>query len=142
MTTTPITPAPTTNTGAAGSSSAVPTNPGGELGKNDFLKLMVAQLQSQDPMEPTDDSAYIGQLAQFTQLEQMTNLAQTSSQSATAQEQTQAVALIGHAVSYVDITTGLPQQGTVQSVQVGSSGTTLTVAGVTGVALTSIKEVS
>ncbi len=138
--TTPITP--TAASTSKTTTDPTPVNPGGELGKNDFLKLMVAQLQSQDPMQPTDDSAYIGQLAQFTQLEQMTNLAQTSSQAASAQEQAQAVALIGHTVSYVDPTTGTSQQGDVSSVQVSSSGTTLTVGGTAGVVPTSIKEVS
>lgn len=138
---TPITPTAASSNGTA-NSSTTPVNPGGELGKNDFLKLMVAQLQSQDPMQPTDDSAYIGQLAQFTQLEQMTNMAKSSEQSANAQAQAQAVALIGHSVSFVNPSTGLPQQGTVGSVQVSPSGTTLTVGGVAGVAPTSIKEVS
>ncbi len=141
MTTTPITPISTSGSAGSGSSN-VQANPGGELGKNDFLKLMVAQLRSQDPMQPTDDSAYIGQLAQFTQLEQMTNMAKNSETSADAEQQSQAVALIGRAVSYIDPHSGLPQQGTVSSVQVSSSGTTLTVGSVAGVAPTSIKEVS
>lgn len=42
-----------------------------ELGKNDFLNLLVAQLQYQDPLEPTKDSDFVAQLAQFSALEQM-----------------------------------------------------------------------
>jgi flagellar basal-body rod modification protein FlgD len=134
-----------TNSAAASTGSkktAAPTNPSDALGKDDFLKLMVAQLRSQDPMQPTDDSAYIGQLAQFTQLEQVTNLAQSSSQAASSQEEAQAVALIGHTVSYIDQTTGLTQQGPVQNVQIGTTGATLTVGGVAGVSAKDIKEVS
>jgi flagellar basal-body rod modification protein FlgD len=139
--TTPIasTPAPTA-TGAP--SSAPPTNPGGELGKNDFLKLMVAQLQAQNPLEPTDTTAYLGQLAQFTQLEQVTNLAQSSEQSAASQRVAQAVGLIGHTVSSVDPATGASHEGVVQSVQITSSGATLTVAGVAGIELSNIVKVS
>jgi flagellar basal-body rod modification protein FlgD len=136
-TTTPIT-APAAST----TSDPAPENPNGVLGKDDFLKLMVAQLQSQDPLQPTDDSAYIGELAQFTQLEQVTDLNQTSTQSASAQQVAQAVQLIGHTVSYVDASTGLTKQGTVQNVDITSAGATLTVDGATGVEPGSIKEVS
>jgi flagellar basal-body rod modification protein FlgD len=44
------------------------------LGKNDFLNILAAQLQFQDPMEGSDNSEYIAQLAQFSSLEQMENL--------------------------------------------------------------------
>jgi flagellar basal-body rod modification protein FlgD len=123
-------------------SSAPPANPGGTLGKNDFLKLMVAQLQSQDPLQPTDSSAYLGQLAQFTELEQVTNMAQTSAQSATAQQVSQAVALIGHTVTSVNPANGETHQGMVQNVQITSSGATLTVEGVAGINPATITQVS
>lgn len=51
--------------------SRVPNN---ELGKQDFLSLLAAQLQYQDPLEPMTDSAFVAQLAQFSQLEQLENL--------------------------------------------------------------------
>ncbi len=47
---------------------------GGDLGKDEFLKILAAQLQFQDPMEGGDNSAYVAQLAQFSSLEQMENL--------------------------------------------------------------------
>lgn len=43
------------------------------MGKEDFLKLLVAQLQHQDPLNPADPTEFTAQLAQFGQLEQLTN---------------------------------------------------------------------
>jgi len=47
------------------------------LGKSDFLKLLSAQLQYQDPLEPVKDSDFAAQLAQFSSLEQMENMNNT-----------------------------------------------------------------
>lgn len=44
------------------------------MGKEDFLKLLVAQLENQDPMNPDDPTEFTAQLAQFSQLEQLTNV--------------------------------------------------------------------
>jgi flagellar basal-body rod modification protein FlgD len=46
----------------------------GEMGKDQFIQLLITQLRYQDPMNPTQDKEFIGQMAQFTALEQMQNL--------------------------------------------------------------------
>lgn len=46
----------------------------GELGKNDFLQLLITQVQHQDPLDPQSDTDFIAQMAQFSALEQMQNL--------------------------------------------------------------------
>jgi flagellar basal-body rod modification protein FlgD len=53
----------------------------GELGKDDFLKLLITQVQNQDPLNPTTDTDFIAQMAQFSALEQMQNLNQSFSSS-------------------------------------------------------------
>ncbi len=144
-TVTPFTAAPpaTAKTGSATSASEPePTNPKGELGKNAFLQLMVAQLQAQNPLEPSNGTEYISELAQFSQLEQTTNLAQSSSQSVTAQRVAQAVGLIGHTVSYTDPSTGATQSGAVQSAEITPEGATLTIEGTPGIELAGVSEVS
>ncbi|NDY97100.1 flagellar hook assembly protein FlgD [Wenzhouxiangella limi] len=45
--------------------SKVPTNPNNELGQEEFLSLMIAQLQNQDPFKPMENGDFLGQMAQF-----------------------------------------------------------------------------
>lgn len=48
------------------------------LGMSDFFTLLAAQMQYQDPLEPTDNSEFMGQMAQFAQLEQTKSLVSNS----------------------------------------------------------------
>lgn len=59
------------------SSSNSSTQAGGALDKDAFLQLLVAQMQYQDPLEPTDNTEYISQLATFSSLEEMQNINQS-----------------------------------------------------------------
>ncbi|ADU30753.1 flagellar hook assembly protein FlgD [Evansella cellulosilytica] len=46
----------------------------GDLDKDAFLRILITQLQNQDPLNPMEDKEFIAQMAQFTSLEQMTNM--------------------------------------------------------------------
>lgn len=71
------------------------------LGQEDFLTLLVAQLQNQDPLNPSDPTEFTSQLAQFSELEQLFNLNDTMENLASAQndaEKLNALSLIGKQV--------------------------------------------
>jgi flagellar basal-body rod modification protein FlgD len=136
-----ITPAatPTTGGGLGSVPSTTTTDP--LLDKNAFLKLMMVQMKNQDPLNPQDPSAYLGQLAQLTTVEQQTNIAQSALQTAEAQNTGTALQLLGHTVSYLD-PQGNPVTGLVQKVDFTTSGPSLTINGVGGIAPSAVNEVS
>src|SRR3954449_6032073 len=108
---------PTTTTTTSAATTAAATKAAADkniLGKDDFLKLMVAQMKNQDPMSPADDKDNIAQMAQFSSLEQITNLASATHELADRVTTTQMLGLIGHNVSYVG-DDGATATGTVQS---------------------------
>ncbi|MGH2859945.1 MAG: flagellar hook capping FlgD N-terminal domain-containing protein [Solirubrobacteraceae bacterium] len=114
------------------------------LNTNEFLNLMMDELQNQDPLNPSssDPTQYLTELAQMTSVEQETNTAQNTQTTAQGQSVSQAVGLIGDSVTYLDQSTGDKVTGTVSSVQITSSGPTLTVDGTAGVDLGSILNVT
>jgi flagellar basal-body rod modification protein FlgD len=124
--------------GAAPTPSAA-RKTGGELGKDDFMKLLVAQLRYQDPSSPSDPSAFMAQTAQFTMLEKLTDLADSQQQLVAAQLQFGASNLVGKTVSYTGAD-GKQATGVVSAVTFTGSNPTLKV-GNTDVPLSSVKEV-
>lgn len=96
-----------------------------ELGKDAFLQLLVAQMKYQDPLNPTSDTEYIAQLAQFSQLEQMQNLAATN-------ENSQMLSMVGKEVcvsSENEDGTLNYKQGIVEGVTISGGKAYLTVDG-------------
>jgi flagellar basal-body rod modification protein FlgD len=123
------------------SSTALPTNPSGTLGDDTFLQLMVTQLQDQDPLNPTDTSSYLSELAQFTSLEQETNTATSTQQTATSNATTEALSLLGQNVNYTDAN-GVSQSGTVSAIDLSGSSPTLTIGTTSGITTSQVTEVS
>jgi flagellar basal-body rod modification protein FlgD len=69
-----------------------------ELGKDDFLKLLITQLSHQDPTQPLEDREFVAQMAQFSALEQMTNMNGELSKVLGLLARSQAVVLLGKTV--------------------------------------------
>lgn len=110
------------------------------LDKDAFLKLMMVELQHQDPLQPTDPTQYINELSQMTTLEQTTNMAASSAKTAAEENTVAALQLLGHSVTYTDAA-GNSHSGSVQRVQFTSTGPTLTINGIDGIAPSSVDEV-
>jgi len=112
----------TSKTNDISGSQGIVTND--SLGKDDFLKLLVAQMQNQDPLSPMDNKDSIAQLATFSSLEQMNNIAASmetlnSTMSLFSQHSSlmQGTAMIGKWVSGVDVDGETIIAGTVEAVK-------------------------
>ncbi|MTI65718.1 MAG: flagellar hook capping protein [Firmicutes bacterium] len=73
-----------------------------KLGKNEFFKILSAQLQFQDPMKGGDNTEFVAQMAQFSALEQMQNLNQSFEKLMYSQNAQYGTSLVGKKVSVYD----------------------------------------
>ncbi len=86
------------------------------LGKDDFLKLLLTELRYQNALRPVDDKEMLAQMAQFSTLEQMQNLTVAMEGLAAMQHAMQAAALIGKTIA-ATLEDGETVTGTVSSVK-------------------------
>ncbi|MGP8233436.1 MAG: flagellar hook assembly protein FlgD [Methylovirgula sp.] len=106
------------------SSAAQSTTAAATVNYNQFLQLLVAELQNQDPTSPTDPTQYMSQLASFSQVEQQIQTNSKLDTMLTSNALTQAEQMIGQTVTSSSGTTGI-----VESVNLGTNGgTTATLA--------------
>jgi flagellar basal-body rod modification protein FlgD len=72
-----------------------------DLGKNEFMKLMIAQMENQNPLDPQDNGAFISQLAEFSSLEEMQKISGSVNNFSTQFQSSQALqasAMVGRTV--------------------------------------------
>ena len=89
----------TSTTTSTSSASAVTNATNDTLGKDAFLKLLIAELSNQDPLNPMEDREFVSQMATFSSLEQMQNMNKTLESMAEANKFS-AVQYIGKAVAF------------------------------------------
>lgn len=106
-----------------------------------FLKLLVTNLQHQDPTKPQDSNEFVQQISQMTMVEQMTKLATTQTNAAKDGLMSSTIALLGKTVGYVGAD-GLPVTGTVSAVDVTGATPTITIGGQSGIDPNSVNTVA
>lgn len=122
----------TSSTNSAQSAVAYNTTstrvPKQQLGSEDFMKLLAVQFQSQDPMKPMEDTAFIAQMAQFSSLEQSNSLVKEMGLLRSDQQNLAANGMLGRTVTVSDAK-GNPVIGQVSAVISTNDGPSLVING-------------
>ena len=110
------------------------------MGKDTFLKLLVAQLKYQNPMQPVDSSQFMAQTAQFTMVEKLQAMAAQTDALVAGEASQRAAGLLGRQVTYLD-DQGAAQTGVVTGTRFGTDGPVL-LLGTTEIPLSGVREVA
>ena len=120
--------------------NATPAVGGTAVSKDEFLKLFVAQLKNQSPMDPLKGHEFIAQLAQFSSVEQLTSLNASFADTMKFQQLTGGSEFIGKKATFVDPVVGGTSTGVIQgalvlddSISVVIGNKEIPIANVTGV---------
>jgi flagellar basal-body rod modification protein FlgD len=92
------------------------TDPKSALGRDEFLKLLIAQLENQDPTSPQENGEFVAQLAQFSQLEESQKMSESFGQFSSSFQSTQhlqATSLVGRPVHVESTQAFLGSQGSI-----------------------------
>jgi flagellar basal-body rod modification protein FlgD len=111
--------------GSTSSGTNTLPNPNAQLNVNDFISMMVTQLQNQDPLSPESNSDLMQQMSQIGQMQASTQLETTLTTVAMQTNLAAAGNLIGKMVQGVDSTSGAAVQGVVDSVKVVNNSVSL-----------------
>jgi flagellar basal-body rod modification protein FlgD len=133
-----------TNSGTSSTSGSSSSSALGGLTMNDFLTLMTAQLQNQDPLDPTDSNEFLDQLSELSTVEgisQLNTSMGTLSNSMLASQAVNSAALVGQTIlapaSSAELASGSSISGAVQ-VPSGASGVTLSITNSAGVTVAQV----
>lgn len=113
-----------------------------KLGQDAFLKLLVAQLKYQDPMNPADNTQFISQTAQFSMLEQLTQMSNQTDKVLDSQQVQSSAGLVGKTVTWLDKETDQDMTGTVTGAVFGGKEGPVLKVGDKEVPFSAIKEVA
>ena len=111
---------PLSTTSVGGATAAQSSN----IGIQDFLKILTAQLNNQDPLKPVDNAEFVAQIAQFATLEQSRELNAKIDQLLTAQSSSQSIGMLGKTIDAS--INGTTYSGTVTALEVDSGQPLLT----------------
>jgi flagellar basal-body rod modification protein FlgD len=129
-----------TSNSPAGTDAAAAVNSAQMLSQNDFLKLLVTQMTSQDPTKPMDSQDMLAQMTQFSTLQANTSLQTELGQMQTSQNLTQANSLLGRQVT-VQVDANTTAQGVVSGIDT-NSGTPLVIVNGTAYDLSQVLAIS
>ena len=121
-------PASTAFSGRSAAATTASRLPVRTLNQDDFLKLLIAQLTTQDPLSPKKDTDFIAQMAQFSALEQSKSMQSDLAQMRADQELLKANALIGRTVD-MQSGDGESTRGVVSAVEIKAGTPTVIVNG-------------
>lgn len=107
------------------------------IDQEDFIKLFLAQLQFQDPLEPVDNREFLAQLAQFSSLEQSRQTSQNTNDLLVMSSASQALGLLDKQVDVAGM--AQPTSGTVIAVEFTQTGAQLSVRDGSGQVITGIR---
>ena len=128
----------TTSTGTTSTTSTT-TARNDQVDNQMFLKLLVAQLKYQDPMNPASSSDFMNQTAQYTMVEKIQELSKNMNELLASERQASAGNMIGRYITGTD-TNGKDVSGVVTRARLEAGGPILSI-GDTEVALSAVKEV-
>jgi flagellar basal-body rod modification protein FlgD len=100
-----------------------------QLGRDQFMRLLVTQMRNQNPLDPIKDAEFIAQLAQFSSLEGIERLNANFSDMLALQQLTQGANLVGRTVIYQRSDSLTPERGVVDGVSVQSGQIELVIHG-------------
>src|SRR4051812_31600127 len=128
--------------GTATSTATTTVGRADQMGKDTFLKLLVAQMKYQDPANPASSTEFMAQTAAFTQVEKLEEIAKQNASLLALQRSSSAGALVGRTVTYTD-TDGAAKTGVVSSVRLATdSSEAQAMVGGAAIALGRITEIA